>query len=986
MATDNPSLIISVSAFGFGDSVVINEHQYAQQALTPTVIIEDPCQKLFLYGERALQERTGSGFALKDDYSCCTLVSVLWQQLKACTDITQKQAAADRIHKYVIQLICDLKPLLGAESDEQLKACAPLLNRSDLRAKAQIVLLIPDNFTEVEQQCLLNSFLGYNLRLLWRSVAALMGTVATNDCELFKLIRGNRVFNTSHTTSEQEPRTLVQVLYVGADSIDLSSYELKFDQNSNYIVPVRQQAVYKDCGLGLNYLQFAISAAHYYARTVTNNIYEVSRSGKREQVEHSLVQQLFNQSPNIWGIDQDITQTVLKVEQDDLVKWVQLTNFRGNVRYKQPLNHFDIQNFYQNFGLKPQLPSMPAAANLNHSYSTTQSSTHIMQPGTTRSYGAMRPKLALSSQATTRASTTESSFLEQLANTIQNKLAASSAAYCFIVGSDQLVQSNIVFEHLQQLLEQNTLLTRKLQFQVLPAKSLSQGGFIFQKRLNQKLTTYLDRLPKLSLLIINEVDNAYQECILINEDEIDPQSEVKSEPRKFKIAQYAKGIELYVSSDPNFNDQSIEKATDTSFKAQGISVKQAKLPFSEGAQAVKDEIVLVSAMQKPLSGYVKIKITPDAKSLVLPPYGITRDFDPVKSKDVEDCLPKLPKAYPPLPTPNKGNWLPDNISLRKVTERNTIFSSSNKGSTLVYYNGQFATGFKSRVLQQLKSDYNQFYLHINELNKLTSNWEKLTITNKLKVLTTFSNVLDECLPITWYAPSEWPYCTDIASLIQPMLYAAFTTDIRRAHKLLRQYIIFVPDNPNDVLTCCKFLIHLKGNVPFNYNHMVVLKVLLENHPYCFNPRSSEFCMTSDFARLLTDSSKTILRASLDEVVASEMIKLKRVTGTKKLSISLVILMYSLMYRRKDRNYLANQTELDAIEDLLNQVEVNYNREARKINRICLDDYFNNRVNDFVQNKLKKLIPQVIDYLKKRGTNSDIMSDINDLLDGEEDKD
>lgn len=145
-------------------------------------------------------------------------------------------------------------------------------------------------------------------------------------------------------------------------------------------------------------------------------------------------------------------------------------------------------------------------------------------------------------------------------------------------------------------------------------------------------------------------------------------------------------------------------------------------------------------------------------------------------------------------------------------------------------------------------------------------------------------------------------------------------------------------------------------------------------------------MTSDFARLLTDSSKTILRASLDEVVASEMIKLKRVTGTKKLSISLVILMYSLMYRRKDRNYLANQTELDAIEDLLNQVEVNYNREARKINRICLDDYFNNRVNDFVQNKLKKLIPQVIDYLKKRGTNSDIMSDINDLLDGEEDKD
>ena len=52
--------------------------------------------------------------------------------------------------------------------------------------------------------------------------------------------------------------------------------------------------------------------------------------------------------------------------------------------------------------------------------------------------------------------------------------------------------------------------------------------------------------------------------------------------------------------------------------------------------------------------------------------------------------------------------------------------------------------------------------------------------------------------------------------------------------------------------------------------------------------------------------------------------------------------------------------------------------ASEINRTCSDRYFKFRVNDFVENKLKKLIPAVIEYLKKKGTNSNIMAEINDL--------
>lgn len=975
MAADNQSLIVSVSAFGFGDSVVINGQQYAQQAPAPSVIIEDLSQKLFLYGERALHERTGAGLSLGDDAHSCTMVALLWQQLKYCPELTHKQAAADRICKHVIQIICDLKPIIEAEPEAKLSAVAPLLNRSDLRAKAQIVLLIPDNFTEVEQQCLLNAFLGYNLRLLWRSVAALMGSLTSSSTNaLLKLVRGNRIY-TTRPTANADMRTLVHVLYLGADSIDLSSYELKFDQGSNYLIPVRLQAVYKDCALGLNYLQYAVSAAHYYARQITDNMFEVGRSGQGEQVEHRIFQQLLNQTPNIWGIEQDLQQTVLKVALGDVTKWVQLPNFKNNVRLNQTLNSLDLKSFYQGTGCSPQLPSTQAESK---AYNTARSSNHVMQPGIMHSgYGAMHSKSATS---TSNEQPQEVNFIEQVSSAILSKLAQSAnPTYCLIVGSDQLVSGNAVFAELKQRLERGS---SALKFQVIPALSLSHGGMIFQDRLNHNLATYLDRLPKLSTIVTNEAQDEYQEKVLIEEKETEPQEEIKS-TLALKISRGANWIDLYISADPKFNQESINKATDTSFKDQGISVKKAELAFNAGTKAKADEPVTVSVMQKPLSGYVKIKITPQGESQVLPPYGVTRAFDPVKSPNYEGLLDHLARAYPPLPEPKTTQWLPRGITLRKITERNTIFSSSNKSSTLVYYNGKFSSDFQEKIRLQISTDREQYFPHIKELTKLTENWNKVTRSNQLKVLKTFSDLIDEFLPITWAGSADWPDISELAPMIQPMLYVALQTDIRRAHKLLRQYCTFVIDRPDDVLACSEFFVNLKRHVPLNYYHMAALKVLLENHPCCFNPSSSEFCMTYEFARLLTDSSQVILKASFEEVTATNMIKLKTVTGTKKLSISLVILMYSLMYRCKDRNYLASPQDLAVIEKLLHQVEAHYSLVASEICRTCLDNAFNYRVIDCVENKLKKLIPQVIEYLKKKGTNSNIMAEINDLYDGKD---
>ena len=136
---------------------------------------------------------------------------------------------------------------------------------------------------------------------------------------------------------------------------------------------------------------------------------------------------------------------------------------------------------------------------------------------------------------------------------------------------------------------------------------------------------------------------------------------------------------------------------------------------------------------------------------------------------------------------------------------------------------------------------------------------------------------------------------------------------------------------------------------------------------------------------MKQSSLSSLNASLNDVTAAEMMQSNCVKGSQKLSMCLLILMYSLMYRCKDRGFLSSSHEIQEVEDLLFKVQSHYADIATEISKARARSPFSVRVNDFVENKLKKLIPQVIEYLKKKGTNSNIMADIN-ALDVEGDKD
>lgn len=954
MAQDNPRTIISVSAFGFGDS--INGQPMVKDATTPSVIIEDPDHKVFLYGQRAQTERTSSGListlqapaassspslgaSLSSSMAPSAnaesgriMVALLWQQLKDSPNPEVKQEAANRISRHVIQSICD-------------QQFTGLQTRSELRAKAQIVLLIPDNFTEAEQQCLLNAFLGYEIRLLWRSVAALIGCLTPLGSDSLH----SRVERFRDITQVERP--LVHVLYIGADSIDLSSYEIKFEQGSQYLIPVRLKAVYQECSLGLNFLHYALSAAHNRARKVCFQSMELMRdSAKQALIERLLTQQQLAQNAEIWGFKPEHDQDVVKLAADNYYAWVQLEAITPNEAIGQRLYLSDIQAFYQQFGLKPQLP-----------HATNSSNGRIVGGSSSGSSSGINPR-----------TNQQTSFVEQVAQAITQMFASGATGskhaqqqgfptFCFIVGPEQLVQDNLVFKTINQLLSSD----RSHHYHIIANKSLGLGGRIFQERLNRGLSTYLDRLPKLSMIVVNENQDGYQERVLIEDKEISPQDVVTGTVGQ-KIVQGASGIELYVSADPNFNDETIEQATDVSFAQQGISVKKAELAFSSGLKAENDEPVTVTALQRPLSGYVKIKIKPQGESQLLPPYGVTRDFDPVKSPDFTGCLEHLARAYPPLSAPKPDHWILSQngtLSSKQLDNYHMLFSSNSLYHCLVYYDGKFAPGYEDIVRQRL--EYDRTYLY-----------PKLAAACAQGNLGRFRYTLEECLPCTMYRPFGRPHDTQLIEMIQELLEPAMKYDKIARNTLLNFYCRHVADYAPDINDCCNFFIRIKE---LNTRHFEAIRVLLENHPRSFNPKSNDFCMSREFTLVITKSSLINLEESLKTVTAPILIKGRVVKGSKKLSISLIMLMYSLMYRSQDRDFLADENVLTAIENLLHKVEAHYSHVAAEVNRSSeADEYFKYRLNDFVENKLKKLIPQVIEFLKKKGTNSNIMADLTAL--------
>lgn len=966
------STIVSVSAFGFADTVSINGVCFQPNSSLPAVIIEDRQNSLFLYGAAALKERTGLGLSDQESAGARMPVSFLWQQLKSSDNLGVKQHAAHRIAKYVVKLVCECYPQyllqqssVAAEPEPALAASTtsanhqPLINKAFLKANCRLVLCIPDNFDEVEQQCLLNAFSGFELRLLWRSIACLLGffngvVAATQNVDNTQDVAADTLAPTASAslpvgTSSSGLARQVYVLYLGPESIDLSLYELKLHSDQQYVIPVRLKPVYDDCALpqGLSLWQYALSAASF----ALNKLPLTLKQQRDTHVRQQLLLQLVFKYPEMWLQQSPLgTVQVLRVPeaQGDNYAWL-----------------------YTNQSLLTPNDSIKLTVDSNALIAFT----HAYELKVDEALAASAPAVA-QPHFSRFSRDVPATFMERL---LQEVLKRHQQHAPVLVTGPQL-NNHAFFKLLQQRLQ-----AANIDVTVVPWTDLSVGGVVFQQRLDyndpELYPTYLDRLRKLSMVITNSDATDYLEKVLIDDQqEISPQYEFNTTQR-LTIQAGSNCIGLYVSHDPNFNDESIAKATTVSFKDQGISVQSAEIPFRSGKTAPQDEPVEITVRQKALSGYTKIIIRPLGPSEVLLPRGEIQDFDPQKKVDFTGLLPVLSRAYPPLARPQ--HLISNKRSIRNgLTRKNTLFSTITRNSAdgLVYYDQQFASdAYAKQVAERLERD-------------LITNGAILRIALNVSNFKRINEALNDCLPLPLYRPFGQERFNQIALIISQAVDQALNGKGSKGdlNTLIVKECDFAPDRVQEVGRCCTHLLRYYGQYGlFNNQISKGIISLVENHPQCFSPSSPHFCLSHDLAQAVSDSSYGLIQtvtAKLQQV--AEFLQTQRVTGQQLLGNALICLMYSLLYRKKDPSFLTDEWSLQQWDDALNSVLQHYRYLLSLMRSDKYRDYviqpvslsFMYKVDRLITHKLEPLIKDVIKYLHKEGSNPNIMAELGQLED------
>ena len=952
--------IVSISAFGFADTVCIVEETMSVDTHLPAVVIEDHKNKLFIYGaDEAIDERTGLGLDDGDisSYTKRIPVALLWQKLKWSQKLSDKQDAANLIAKYVIQLVCD-KYQIYAKKQADADTSAPSITKSFIKANCQLVLCIPDNFDEDEQQCLLNAFNGFEISLLWRSIAALLGHFTEHIA-----FEGRDTNKPSLVELKQTPqgfmraRATVHVLYLGPDSIDLSTYELTAGkEDRSYTLPVRLEPVYEGCSTTLSFLHYALSYASSYIDTLSKPRGYESNVQLRQAFNQSLRSQVIYQFPEAWGRKLRATPRALRLPlnaDNTDAQWCAVQGLLStDSQLKVKLSISEVTHFYNDYEFDP----------------TTTSD--------------QKPNHPL--------------FAPQLSNLLKQKIEQDRRRFniqhgthsTLLITGPMAVANNIVTTTIINQLRQ-FLPAQEVHVYPINWPKMAIGGYIYQDRANNKHETYLDRLRKLSMVSSNADHTEYLEKVLINDKEEVSPIQTHERQERLVINQGSNSIELYVSSDPKFNDETINEAITTSFKDQGISVQFAKLPYRSGLVAPADEPVLVTVQQKALSGYVRFIIKPLVTSKVLPPRGEVQVFDPAKKEDFLGTLPQPVLIYPPLPHPDKLSF--SKIKVKSLAHKHTIYhsESANYTASLVYYNGRFSMpAVEENVALRLREDLDNSYETLKDYSdtfrqKQYRSYRYSSSSNNL--VESFIEELDKCLPITLYQPFGHPEFNNISLLVAEVMRTcadAKFIESRSINKLQRRYFMFVPDHPETIRECCDLTLRILENTTPQYGS---LKLLIENHPRCFSPKSKDFCMTQKFAERMYTGSMVMIDEVKDDATADAVFKGVTVKGSQKLSVALSGLLYSLLWRKKEPSFLSDPITVAKIEGKLNTVL----RQYQKIDQMIvsgeyanynhrLHQEFKDRVHNFVHSKLEKQIPEVINFLKKEGSNPNIMAAITEL--------
>ena len=1040
--------IISISAFGFADTVVIDGKVYTQDSNLPSVVIEDRSNKLYMYGQDALYERTGIGLSDHDRYSSRIPVALLWQQLKHLQlHDENKQKAANSLAKYIIQLACDTfdvhkratantapAPVNDTEAISNLNSENPTsnlamgslatqdgsidqalselkasitatqklmsatpdtqpakntrTNKAYLQTQCQLVICIPDNFDEAEQQALINAFSGFKVQLLWRSIATLLGHFNAHSNQTitpepsFAAIMGtakpathlsianiseeSRVqVATSQESQDNSPEdkdtATVHVLYIGPDSIDLSTYDLRLHTDQRYVIPIRRESVYKNCASSIGFLHYAISYAYtFLGLELKESVYATYNETKQqkdlrifERLQNAVVAQVIYQFPEAWGqSDTNKQLRVLRIPQT------------------QSQNH-GIDKWCH---VKDLLPAQQRTKVFSHSYALKSFY---------KLYGCHNEQFA---PYDTKMDMTEW-IRKVLIDHHLDDLSLHEPHECLLITGPMLYGCASTIDSFIRM--QAHPLSLRLASHTVTWSNMALGGCLFQERLNlndsEAYPTYLDRLTKLSMVISNKERTDYKEQILINDDFIAPTQNITGAKVRLSINQGSDHVELYVSTDSNFNDASINRATETPFTLQSppVSVQKATLTFASGRKAQENEPVIVWVEQRALSGYAKIHIKPDLDdgkvSSVLPSRGEVQAFDPSKKVDFTEKLPQLRRVYPPLSKPRGP--LAATIPIhdqqgqqQTLVKDDIIFYSTRRYQELVYYDGKFGSQtMQQEVHDRLLLDHSMYYgLLLNAAHRGD--------------FRAFCYYIDQCLPFPQAKPFGNPALEGIANTIALAVERAFyqgTTHLNR-RKLIHRYCMFVPDSKEEVNKCCYWLLKM---APFRTMQLYDVLILIENHPQVFSPSSPDFSMGFEFARTLLDVSENIIRATVSKSnLFNNIISRQSVIGSRSLSLSLKVMMYSLLYRKEELNFIDDQ-EIEAIEQMLDYALFTYQQLDLQVQSQLysntggfISPVFKDRFHYFVEEKLNILLPEVKKYLRKEGSNPNIMSELQSLDD------
>lgn len=901
---------ICVSAFGFHDVVCINGRNYTVPEHIPSVVIEDREHKFSMYSHDAIFERTGMGLNNLGDYTTRIPVCILWQQLSQLTASDQYDAAK-RLSKYVISLI------IHAYSELKLTGEHEIINKGYLRTHAQITLCIPDYFDESEQQCLLDAFEGLNFRLLWRSVAAIIGS-----------------FNYQAPLHAYSKEQLITVCYLGPDSFDITSYGYSLGDDG-YVIPIRKKPVYDSCSLPINFPLLAISNANHL---IVQNILPHERL--TNQTYLSLLSQLFFNSPLSW---MDLPEDFESDDADfDNCEVLGFNTSEGNKWYTI---YGDYNGLLQNINRQAKLNSAEffmSGYQLNYNLSQIKDKIISVKDYLRESFTNLF-KRATQSQGT-------------------NPYIIFTGAF-----ANNLIAQN-VFSHISP--------------QMRSVHNMAEGGCVFNERFDLGLPTYLDSMRKLSMVSRNNSTDEYFEKELIKAGTVEPYSTFTSDTIYQRITKGSDKIELYVSSDENFNSDNIEKATSESFKELGIEVFTAAIPFKGGLEAKDEETVAVTVEQKVLSGYVKMLIKPLGKSKVLPPFGVTAAFDPNTKTIYEGTLPMLNRRFPALVKPK----LKTNSNISTVSSIfSLVFSSSNKKTPVVYYDEHFVS---SRVEHNVKAQIDQQLKQIaNIIDRLPTNYDARELVNKVRftgfLLLTSVQMLNNPLYMQLVQ-----YFDNILTLFESRFHQEVNGIDK--HTVLRFYGRMVPDTIEHSKRCV-YWIERNPLFACNSQGLYDIRIFIENHPRSFSGKGQNFAMTHGFSQVLLQGSATVLTelADKDKYFDSETVfKSFSITGCQMLTRALAVMMYALLWRKADRNYLATDADVEDYISALNKVKTKIHNlhEYFQTAEVLLDrrpnaEMFRSRVDKFVSSSLN-VLDGVIDYLHNKGTNTNIMANIDELEESE----